>query len=108
MTFRTCLLACTLLLGAASARADELFGGVYAHAVATPLSLETGDNDDVPRARGLPFHESYTKSARIDLTPAASSARPRTSPAAPAASAISGMAWSKRPSAPSATVSGAR
>lgn len=37
------ILPCLMLMAASPANAGELFGGVYAHAVDTPLSLETGE-----------------------------------------------------------------
>ncbi len=44
MTRKIAIALCTLLGCASSARAGEIFGGVYAHAVDTPLSLDSGES----------------------------------------------------------------
>lgn len=51
------LLALATVVAPSSAHAGEVFGGIYAHAVDTPLSLETGESgeDVVLGYRGAPL-----------------------------------------------------
>lgn len=44
MIGKSAALVCLLLAAAPPARAGELFGGIYAHAVDTPLSLSNGES----------------------------------------------------------------